>query len=59
MRLWSQGWDDDRHVDPYAVTQTNGDRLDLGYATEVLYAAWEWKAALTESAEIEGTAAAA
>ena len=42
------GWEENPHVDPHAVTQTDGGRLDLGYATEVLYAAWAWKAARDE-----------
>ncbi|MGO3327764.1 DUF222 domain-containing protein [Gordonia sp. (in: high G+C Gram-positive bacteria)] len=46
------GWEDNPHVDPHAVAPTNGGRLDLGYATEVLYAAWAWKAASADEASI-------
>ncbi|NMO02345.1 DUF222 domain-containing protein [Gordonia sp. TBRC 11910] len=38
------GWEPDERVAADGVVPKNGGRLQLGYATEVLYAAWAWKA---------------
>lgn len=51
------GWEGNPHVDPHAVTPTNGGKLDLGYATEVLYAVWAWKAAHLGEQEVTQAAA--
>ncbi len=37
-------WHPDLHVEPDGVTTVGGGRIDYGYATEVLYAAWAWRA---------------
>ncbi|WP_132994092.1 HNH endonuclease [Gordonia zhaorongruii] len=42
------GWRPSPHVPVDGVDPTGGGRLDLGYATEVLYAAWQWKAERVE-----------
>lgn len=39
----SGAWHPDGAVAADAVVPTNAGRLDVGYATEVLYAAWEWR----------------
>lgn len=35
------GWQPNPKIAPDAVEPVGGGRLDLGYTTEVLYAAWE------------------
>ncbi|MEZ5211460.1 HNH endonuclease signature motif containing protein [Gordonia sp. (in: high G+C Gram-positive bacteria)] len=37
-------WHPDIHVEPDGVTTVGGGRVNYGYATEVLYAAWAWRA---------------
>lgn len=37
------GWTPDRRIPADGLTTMNGGTLDLGYTTEVLYAAWEWR----------------
>ncbi|MEZ5210753.1 HNH endonuclease [Gordonia sp. PP30] len=36
-------WHPDLHVEPDGVTTIGGGRINYGYATEVLYAAWAWR----------------
>lgn len=36
-------WQPDRRIAADATVPTGGGKLDLGYATEVIYAVWEWK----------------
>jgi hypothetical protein len=37
------GWTPDRDIAPDGLSTINGGKLDLGYTTEVLHAAWEWR----------------
>ena len=39
------GWRPDPHIAPDGLTTINGGRLELGYTTEVLHAAWAWRRA--------------
>ncbi len=36
-------WSPDERVAANATVPVGGGKLDLGYATEVIYAVWEWK----------------
>ncbi len=36
-------WQPDSKIAADATVPVGGGKLDLGYATEVIYAVWEWK----------------
>ena len=44
------GWSPDPRVAPDGLSTVNGGRLELGYTTEVLYAAWAWRRQQNEPA---------
>jgi hypothetical protein len=46
----TDAWRPDRRIPADGLSTINGGTLDLGYTTEVLYAAWAWRRQQSESA---------